>query len=393
MGGRYGRDLVAKPFRQWPCGQTKDVPALELTQPPTEDAAAGLLAWRPDHGIISLCIDTAPQDRGEPWRAEVKNGLREVAGAVSKDEDRETALALRSTVDRIEEELAGDILGAEARCVIGFVAADRDQPESRWYATELAPGRTEVRYGPVPQLSPLLRILDRGAARGVAALSSERVRLFDSRLGHLEEVHSWELEVFALDWRERKSQRPPDPGRGQGTAAAGKDQYGERLDHNRARFIKETAGLTVPEAKQRGWTELLTLGDAHLAEDFAAALSGADPRHVDDADVVSEPTGQVQGRVNELVDWVSHERERRLIAEIKDRAMAGGKGALGPQEAVQALEEGRVEHLVYDADRDLPERERMIEMALTTSARITPVDGDVAAELEEQQGVAALLRY
>ena len=294
--------------------------------------------------------------------------------------------------------------------MIGFVATDRDEPEQRWYTAEVVPPRTEVLYGPVPQVSPLLRILDRGAPRGVAALSLERVRLFDFRLGQLEELHAWELEVFALDWRERKAQKPRDPASGQATAAAGKDQYGERLDHNRARFIKETAGLTAQEAKPRGWQDLLVLGDAHVAEQFAAASGGAEPRHVDDADVVSEPAGQIEGRVNELMDGIGQERERELIARIKEHAMAGGKGALGLQETLQALAEGRVEHLVYDAGRDYPElelddpvleatadglptRERMIELALSTSARITPVEGEVSKELDEQDGVAALLRY
>jgi hypothetical protein len=77
---------------------------------------------------------------------------------------------------------------------------------------------------------------------------------------------------------------------------------------------------------------------------------------------------------------------------------------------LRALVEGRVEHLVYDVERDypdldlgdpalqatakgLPTRERMIELALSTSARITPIEGDAARELDERDGVAALLRY
>ena len=41
----------------------------------------------------------------------------------------------------------------------------------------------------------------------------------------------------------------------------------------------------------------------------------------------------------------------------------------------------------------MPLIERMIELALSTSAAITPVEGESAESLDEQGGVIALLRY
>jgi stalled ribosome rescue protein Dom34 len=110
-----------------------------------------------------------------------------------------------------------------------------------------------------------------------------------------------------------------------------------------------------------------------------------------------------------LLDGLNRDRERALVERIKNAAFAKDRGgALGPVETMQALEQGRVEHLVYDSDHFYPPPgrtghgeapdgatpiERMVELAVATSAKITPVEGDSADELDEQDGVAALLRY
>jgi stalled ribosome rescue protein Dom34 len=50
--------------------------------------------------------------------------------------------------------------------------------------------------------------------------------------------------------------------------------------------------------------------------------------------------------------------------------------------------------LAYEtSDEQLPLAERMIELALNTSAAVTPVEGAAAERLGEHGGVAALLRY
>jgi stalled ribosome rescue protein Dom34 len=148
---------------------------------------------------------------------------------------------------------------------------------------------------------------------------------------------------------------------------------------------------------------------------FTAALGGREPRHVESKNVVAEPTVQIAERVAGLLPGLLRERELRLIETVKEAAYAGKERAsLGPQETLEALNEGRVEHLVFDAERDynghgieeglayegpplgesgLPVAELMIERALQTSARITPVVGDAATALDEHSGVAALLRY
>jgi hypothetical protein len=394
-------------------GRRRKIPGFEPDQlrTPTEAIASELLSWRPEHGVISLYIDADPADRRERWRTEVKNGLRVAVDRVGSDADRETRLAVRDTAERLEQGLLDEPLAAEARGVIGFVEVQREEGEARWYGLDLSPRTTRVVHGPVAQLHLLLAMLDEAAPRGVAVISAERIRLVDWRLGRVEELHDWELEIFANDWRERKAEKPPDPARGQAISAAGKDQYGERLEHNRKRFAKQAGELAAAEIRRREWHELLVFGDPRYAREFEGAFeANHEPRHVDDADLISEPIVKLQVRLAELVPSLKRERERRLIERIKDEALAGARGAVGLQETLQALSEGRVEHLVYDAERDYPEPslddpivkstadglptlERMVELALSTSAAVTPVEGESAELLAEHEGVVALLRY
>lgn len=388
------------------------IPRPESLSAPGTKTAAELLGWRPQHGVLSLYVHLHPGDRGEGWHTEVRNGL---AAALSNGNgrecaDRESRRALEATAERLERDLLEQLPRGGPRGLIGFVEIAPAEGKERWYAAQLPPRRTEVLHGPVAQIHPLLELLDDGAPLGVAVVSSERVRLLDWRLGRAEQLHDWELEYFGEDWRERKAQRPRDPARGTAVSAAGRDQYDQRLEANRERFAEQTGGLARAEAKKRGWRETLIFGDERYVRQFARGFGLASGlRHADDADLISDPIPQIKRRVEEMLPQLNRDRERSLIEHIKEAAYAEGRSSLGLQATLQALQEGRVEHLVYDAGRDyseavlgptggpgsngLPLIERMIEYALSTNAAITPVEGESAELLEEQDGVVSLLRY
>ena len=128
-----------------------------------------------------------------------------------------------------------------------------------------------------------------------------------------------------------------------------------------------------------------------------------------DGDLISEPTDMIERRIEELLPELNRSRETELIERIKEAAYAEGRSSLGPEETFQALTEGRVQHLVYDANRDYagveldsvaassldgqPLIERMVELALSSGAEITPVEGESAQGLAQQGGIVALLRY
>lgn len=365
---------------------------------PTGLSIDELLDWRPAFGVVTVCVAIDPADRSEGWLTELRNELNEAVEPADDGHDR--GRAVRATAERILDRFDEEELPS-GRCQIGFCEATNERRfRDIWTAAQMHGFRTGAFYGGRPRLTPLLKLLDEGAPVGVAAISAERVHLYEWNLGALELVKDWEVEVYMRDWRERKARSPADPARTRGASASGRDQFGQRLEHNRARFLEETGRLADQASRDRGWRRLITFGDPENFSEFAEGIGNeTDAALADQVNLISETDrGKLLERVDAAVAAGNRRRELELINRAVEGARTpGGHGALGLIDVQRALSEGRVEHLIFDAD--LGEREpaevgdEVVERALRTSARVTPVE-DVAAErIRQHAGVAAILRY
>jgi hypothetical protein len=364
-----------------------------MTQLTLEDARA-LSEWRPPLGVLSVYLGFDPADRGGAWRTELRNGLDAVLDA-HKEAEHDRRVALRATAQRLAERFDDGDLRPPPRGEVGFVEVAEKGGTERWFGAGVAPVASAcVEFGPDPVIAPLLDLCGRGAARGVALLSSERVRLLRCDEGALEDLEDWELSITSLDWRERKSQSTNNPARAQGVSSSGHDQFGERLDHNRHRFLSECGGLVAKALGENGLGELVVFGPAKDVDHFRAGFGPADGRLKlgGDADLISVPTGKLTETVAEVVERLDLEAQRAVVERALGEARGGSGGAAGPQETREALAEGRVDHLVFDAAIG-GEAESMVRAALSSSARVTVVRGEEAAPLAEAGGVAAVLRY
>jgi hypothetical protein len=85
------------------------------------------------------------------------------------------------------------------------------------------------------------------------------------------------------------------------------------------------------------------------------------------------------------------------VSQLEEAIGSDVGAALGPEAVLGALEEGRARHVIYASEADGAERERLgerlIALAIATSADFTPVEGFAAEALNRRDGVAALLRY
>jgi hypothetical protein len=367
------------------------------TPPPSGSSVEELLDWRPELGVLTVSVAIDPGDRGQGWLTALRNDLN--AAVRPADDGHDRGRALRATAQRILDRFGEDRLPS-GRVQLGFCqVSDGRNPRDVWIAAELTDFRTSVSYDERPRLTPLLKLLDEGAAVGAVAISSERVHLYEWRLGALELIQDWEIEIFENDWRETKGQRPADPASTQGVHSTGKDQFDRRLEHNRARFLKEVGGLSDHESRERGWRRLIAFGDPeHFRELADGVEKGIELELGDTVDVINEKRGRVLERVNAAI---TKGNDRRALALI-ERAVEGartpdGHGALGVTDVQRALDEGRVERLIFDADT--PEQEladvedEIVERAIRTSAQVTPVEDTAAEALREHGGVAAILRY
>lgn len=357
---------------------------------PTFEDARRLSDWQPPLGVVSVYLAFDPADRGGAWRTTLRNGLDALQEA-AKDAEHGRRLALRAVAKRIAERFEDGDHRPPPRGAAGFVEVAEKGGEEHWWGTGAAPQASAcVELGGRPALAPLVDLACRGERRGIAIVSLERVRLLLFAEGELSEMEDWELEVTSLDWRERKVRTD-----GGGHAGpSGKDEYGDRLDHNRHKFLGEAGALVGRELEGRGVGRALAFGAPVDLESFEAGLGAPKVTLAvgGEADLISTPTGKLQETVAAAVENADAERESRLVAAALEEARGGSRGATGRQEVGEAVAEGRVERLVLDAGLGA-EAESLVRGALAGSAKITVVHGAAAEALGEAEGVAAILRY
>jgi hypothetical protein len=185
------------------------------------------------------------------------------------------------------------------------------------------------------------------------------------------------------------------------------------------RWIEQVAAEVVRLTDEREWERILVSGDERLTVPLVEALPDRlrgvvllDPRHLHESDHSS--------LAEDVAERLMEDRAGRnadLSRRVRAAALGAQRGALGLSEVVAALNEGRVEHVIYDSARRYTggigpdgslfaegERlglgkeeprllERIVERALHTGARVTPLDGSAAGRLADADGIAALLRW
>jgi Bacterial archaeo-eukaryotic release factor family 10 len=365
-----------------------------------------LSEWRPPGGVLSVYVDTDPADRGRGWWIALRDRLRGLARDVGPHEERR---GFEAAAGRVLERFPEDGPPPRGRGHAGFVEVAA-RPAEIWRSMQTPPRRLEVVHSPRAYLRPLIELFDEGPYVGVALVSAERVRLLEWSMGAIRELEDWELVLWSRDWRERKAERSRS-GQHEGASASGRDQFGQRLDANRRRFLREVGGTIGEELEGRGWRHLIAFGAEQHVEAMASGLAAQARRlHAVPHDLISAPDSDVAARVGTVVQELNRRRELAIVRDLAEAIGRGAGAALGPAEVLETLAQGRVRHLIFDADRDyagepleaeaagdgedeLPAAERMIELAVATSAEITALEGEPATALAKHDGVAALLRY
>lgn len=361
---------------------------------PTLEEVREASEWRPELGVISIYLGFDPADRTGAWRTELRNGLDAVLEE-NEETEHDRRVALRATAKRVLDRFEDGDLRPPPRGEAGFVEVAEKGGGERWWGTGTPPvPEACVEFAPEPVVAPLIALSCRGTARGVALLSSERVRLLRCAEGALDELEDWELSVTSLDWRERKSQSTNNPARAQGVSSSGHDQYGERLEHNRQRFLAECGGLAARGLEENGLEQVVVFGPAKDVEAFDAGFGSAKAKLAlgGELDLISAPKGKLGEVVAGAIERLDSEQDRAVVERALAEAKGGSRGSAGLQETKEALLEGRVDHLVFDGAIEA-DSEALIRAALAGSAQVTIVRDELAEPLAEAEGVAAILRY
>jgi hypothetical protein len=364
-------------------------------------------------GVLSVYLDARP-GAVRASSIDIKNRLAELERRLGADDS--SAPARTAHHPRLETEIER-LTDPEApgRGRVLFVAI-----EDGWVtrvSTQL-PLPNRVVLDRAPFIHPLLELLDEGGPAGVVLASRTKARLLEWRLGELTPLLELRAEVIAPR-HERSGPVGSRPTSRFGTPTGAQRNARERSQA--IRFIERVATGAARLAHDRGWERLMISAGEHQTDSLVRALPPAlratavrDPRVLAWVDSVS-----LEEMVTERLRAAHGEAERGLIAQALEQAQGAGAAALGLSEVVGALNQARVAHLIYDpliryrgsvghdgslyadgetalsigsiADERLTER--IVERALETGARVTPVEGAAGDGLAEASGIAAVLRW
>jgi hypothetical protein len=275
---------------------------------------------------------------------------------------------------------------------LGFVEVAAKGGREEWFDVQAPPVGTCVRYAASPHLPPLVRVLDQAPKAGIVALSNDYIETYEWYFGTLSPIDSFELEYFGDDWRERKA-KLADVSHGTTTSASGRDQFDQRMDENRNRYLTQSGYEVSKLKRKREWDIVICFGPEICHHHFVKNYPEDPPRLVGSADLVHHPIQDVADHANRCIAEIEAEREAELVRRATELTY-NGRAALGVQQILECLEMARVEHLVYNAAREFDDQlEELVGRAISTGASVTPVEGGRAEPLAEHDGVAAILRY
>lgn len=371
---------------------------------PTPQTVRRLARFRaPRDGVLSLYLTFGPRG-GERRnvRAAANSALQRLAESAMSDDLRPRFESERERV----RQFFGRNFSLEGRSLVLFAS----EPRGLWELFQLqVPSLSIARFGDRPAVSQLAAILDEQERYGLLILDKERARLLTVYLGEVED----DIEI-----------KDGYPGR---TAAGGWAQA--RYERHRKAHLHEhilkTVDALVAEQRRRRFDRILVGGP----DQARSALLGALPRGLRSrvagtfACELFASEQQILERAGKLMDAAERAGEETLVDHILDGARNKGRAAVGWEQTLPALFEGRVHKLVMvdglrkrgrscprghvasgrgprvclscreavGPSRDLAET--AVGAALDTQATIEMVRGAAARRVRDEGGICALLRY
>lgn len=387
---------------------------MQAVTTPTPELLKELATAEPGGGVLSAHLRTDPRDPANQahqpaWHIALRNGLRDIEAALDASGDRDAKLAFRELSEKVDLELP-DLEPTERGRSISVFTTPGGELDVR-VTLQLPLVTDTVRWDRRPFISPLVDIIDHGRATGLVLVDGDEVALLHWEGGRITEPERSHYELELGDWVTRDS-HSHDNRAARGRASHG-DQFESRVEDHQRKFLHDAAGKVAARLDELGWHRLLVAVAPGISEGFVDAL----PQQTRERVVTvldAHLTGADLASIADHVDGALEDAWRGEVDAVVDAARgssaAGGAGATGAAEVLDALVQGRVAHLVYDPQLqipassvgpqvaavlgDVPEAlivERAVEHAVETDAGVSAIAEH--AGLGEAGGIVATLRY
>ncbi|MGF1472481.1 MAG: VLRF1 family aeRF1-type release factor [Rubrobacteraceae bacterium] len=195
----------------------------------------------------------------------------------------------------------------------------------------------EVRWGE-PDVAPLMLALDEYESYGVLLVDRKRFRFLATSLGEIEEVAESRNVLNTAGWRELTI----SPANATPRGGSSKDDFKDRVEENTRRFYKGVGETVQREVQRQGIGRLILAGPGERTAEFRKALPGElRERVVGEVHLpVDAPEGEVLEKISSARRRAESDREAELLEKVRE------DGVYGMTATVEALQEGRVSHLL-----------------------------------------------
>jgi peptide chain release factor subunit 1 len=362
-----------------------------------------LAQLRSDHGILSAYIKLDPQLAYDRRQAEAK--FKGASTRFARGAGRRWRPVLEREKDRVLEHLRG--VQPNGRSIVIFSC----RPDNIWEAIQLdVMVPTWVTVDTSTHTSILARVLDEYPRLAVAMLDGDNARIY--------------LEEQRRDTRmaEIKSDIPGRHDQGGWSQA----RYQRHIDFHGAQHRKKVAEELQELYYSRPFDRLITVGVEQASKELEEMLPEPVARRVIGrlpANFKQESDDEILERVSRLREEDERTSEAAMVQQVIESADAGGHGAVGLDETLRAVFEGRVDTLVvaegvaaegaacpncgyFAAERfqncpacNRPSEplqdvvEHAVERVYLASGHVDMVFGQAREQLLSRGGVGALLRY
>ena len=359
----------------------------------TSDDLKNLYREHADTHLLSVYLDADQQDpaKRDLWRVRLKNQLSEERTRIEQEAPDQVS-TFGDAADLLIKQLNTDPDSfLSGRGWVGFAL-----PDKVLYAENLpTPMPTLVCWEKGIRVAPYLRTLKHNRPVLLALVDSREGRIYRFHRGHFEEVDTLSAREFVgatdVGTRKRPTDRTGIRGRTTTDAAdAVADAARERLigsirDAVESNWAQDALVIVggIPKEVSRLARELDFVQEGRLAQ--APELD----KRMDRSELIAE--------VERLASTLSQGLHASLVAEALDRAGARTRGCAGEHDTERALREGRVQTLLVSqslAEGDPDYADRLIGTGFGRSgADAHVVTGEAGEQLDEHDGLAALLHY
>jgi hypothetical protein len=376
-------------------------------------------------GVLSIYVTLDPRYRVEaaarpPWELRMRQQLGQLTDQLKARGPREHWRALTARLDALTpdlEQLLDPAESGQGRALFAGVASGEVRT-----VTVQVPLQDRAVLEPSAYLRPLVAAWGTAGPAGAVSVSAEGVRVVDVRFGLTEVVATIHYES-PIEQRQLKGPAGANPALPQQTAAQ-HDLFDRREEDKLVRFLRTIGPRLAGFAAEWEWGYLALTGEEKLVR---AVRDGLPPQLPVDVVTLDHPVNSMSApklaaTVAPAIEQARRRRHQALAERARGNAMSANNGTYGLGDTLGALQEGRVAHLLLDAERQwtstrtpegylvpdgevppgadpdtlAPEPnagERMIEMAFRQSAEVTVLAPDDAAPLTDADGVGAILRW